>query len=60
LAIDSDGKKVLNKSKVALTSSGKEMDLTVKNMDSTETGCSLLANLLVSSGSGKVRHYKIL
>lgn len=46
--------KVVNRSKVALTSSQNETDLTVKTLSDTETDSSLLVNVLVSSGAGKV------
>jgi hypothetical protein len=54
LRIDKDGQVVLNRSKVAITSNGVDEDLTVKNLDASETRCALLANLLVSGGPGKV------
>jgi len=48
-----------NNSKVGLTSNGNETDLKVKNIGSeNETKCALLANLLVSSGKGKVLDIK--
>ncbi|OXA62799.1 ester hydrolase C11orf54 [Folsomia candida] len=51
--------KVVNRSKVALTSSQNETDLTVKTLSDTETDSSLLVNVLVSSGAGKVLDIKV-
>jgi hypothetical protein len=57
MKVGNDGE-ILNRSKVSLTSAGNGEDLTVKDLDSKETRCALLANLLVSSGPGKVRKNK--
>ncbi|ODM93738.1 Ester hydrolase C11orf54, partial [Orchesella cincta] len=58
LKLDKDGGVVSNKSKVALTSSGAEEDLTVKELGNEESRCALLANLLVSGGKGKIIEIK--
>jgi len=57
IKVNPDGKLIENKSKVALTSSGDEKDVVLKNL-TNESRCAMLANLTVSSGTGKVLEIK--
>lgn len=58
LKLDKDGTVQNNKSRVALTSSGSEEDITVNHLTNQESRCALLANIFVSGGKGNVLEIK--
>lgn len=58
LKLDKDGNVQANKSRVALTSSGNEEDLTVRHLGNEESRCAVLSNVFVSGGKGQVLEIK--
>jgi len=52
-----DGTMLCNKSKIAVVHKDENENALVKNLPMDESRCALLANIFVSSGSGKVKAY---